>query len=100
MVILPDLGTRITQQLSKDIEKKKLLIASSGEKPTNLRQKYCTQSTHPVSQILVQGDLLDSMGLFLKGRGKVFKPKSVTVCSSPCDTDNYNCPYVQALTCN
>lgn len=98
-MILPDPETCITQQLNKDIEKKKLLIDSSREKPTNLRQKYCIQSAQPVSQILVQG-VLDSMGLLLKGRGKVFKPKSVTVCSSLCDTDNYNCPYVQPLTCN
>lgn len=100
MVILADLETHITQQLNKDIENKKLLIDSSREKPTNLRQKYCIQSTEPVNQILVQGVLLDSMGLFLKGRTKVFKPKSVSVCSSLYDTVNYNCPYVQPLTCN
>lgn len=102
MVISPDLETCITQQLNKNMEeKKKLLIGSSGEKPTSLRQKCCIQSTQPVSQILVQGVLLPLMGLFSGGRGKVYKPKSMMVCkSSLCDTDNSNCPYAQLLTCN
>jgi len=80
MVILPDLETCITEGLKKNMEeKKKLLIGSSGENPTSLRQKYCIQSKQPVIQILVQGVLLASMGLFSRGRGKVYKPKCSTV---------------------